>query len=74
MDVTDAAKSIVACLTIAGLAALRARNMNRSAKRAQKITLATAIFDTHGRILVDPDGLIPSEIITNSFIESVGPL
>ncbi|KAH7311762.1 hypothetical protein B0I35DRAFT_357754 [Stachybotrys elegans] len=62
--------SIGACITIASLAMLKARNMSKSAERAQKISLAAAIFDHDGRILVDPDGLIPSTIITNSFIET----
>ncbi|KFA73692.1 hypothetical protein S40288_06322 [Stachybotrys chartarum IBT 40288] len=62
--------SVIACMTIAGLAILRARNMSRSAERAQKITLAAAVFDLDGRILVDPDGLVPSTIITNSFPET----
>lgn len=45
--------------------------MKRSALRAQQITLGTAIFDKHGRILVDPDGLMPSVAITDSFLEKV---
>jgi NO-binding membrane sensor protein with MHYT domain len=69
--VANRVQSVIACMTIAGLAILRARNMSRSAERAQKITLAAAVFDLDGRILVDPDGLVPSTIITNSFPETV---
>ncbi|EEU34513.1 uncharacterized protein NECHADRAFT_54441 [Fusarium vanettenii 77-13-4] len=61
--------SLGACLILAGSAILRARKMKRSALRAQQITLGTAIFDKHGRILVDPDGLMPSVAITDSFLE-----
>lgn len=43
--------------------------MTQSARRAQKITLAAAVFDKQGRILVDPDGLIPSTVVTGSFIQ-----
>jgi hypothetical protein len=45
--------------------------MRRSALRAQQITLGAAIFDKSGRILVDPDGFIPSTVVTDSFLEKV---
>ncbi|KAH7142919.1 hypothetical protein B0J13DRAFT_503327 [Dactylonectria estremocensis] len=66
---------VVICLSLgasaimAGLAILRANNMRRSALRAQQITLAAAVFDKDGRILVDPDGLIPSTVMADSFLE-----
>ncbi|KAI1055830.1 hypothetical protein LB506_009434 [Fusarium annulatum] len=62
-------KSLGACFIIATSAILRARNMRRSALRAQQITLAAAVFDKGGRILVDPDGYIPSTVVTDSFLE-----
>jgi hypothetical protein len=58
-------------LTIAGLAIFTARKRNQSARRAQKITLGAAFFDKEGRILVDTDGLIPSTVVTDSFIQTV---
>ncbi|EXM13691.1 hypothetical protein FOTG_17870 [Fusarium oxysporum f. sp. vasinfectum 25433] len=61
--------SLSACFIIAISAILRARNMRRSALRAQQITLGAAIFDKAGRILVDPDGFIPSTVVTDSFLE-----
>lgn len=64
-------KSLGACFIIATSAILRARNMRRSALRAQQITLAAAVFDKGGRILVDPDGYIPSTVVTDSFLEKV---
>lgn len=45
--------------------------MRRSALRAQQITLGAAIFDKAGRILVDPDGCVPSTVVTGSFLEKV---
>ncbi|KAH8652905.1 hypothetical protein BGZ61DRAFT_594901 [Ilyonectria robusta] len=66
---------VVICLSLgasaimAGLAILRANNMRKSALRAQQITLAAAVFDKDGRILVDPDGLIPSTVMADSFLE-----
>ncbi|KAL5603923.1 hypothetical protein FOVSG1_006673 [Fusarium oxysporum f. sp. vasinfectum] len=61
--------SLSACFIIAISAILRARNMRRSALRAQQITVGAAIFDKSGRILVDPDGFIPSTVVTDSFLE-----
>ncbi|KAK2468714.1 hypothetical protein H9L39_19641 [Fusarium oxysporum f. sp. albedinis] len=61
--------SLSACFIIAISAILRARNMRRSALRAEQITLGAAIFDKSGRILVDPDGFIPSAVVTDSFLE-----
>lgn len=48
-------------------AMLTARTMRRYASKAQQITLAAAVFDSHGRILVSPDGLLPSERVTETF-------
>lgn len=45
--------------------------MRKSALRAQQITLGAAVFDKHGRILVDPDGFVPSAAVTDSFLEKV---
>ncbi|KAI5456222.1 hypothetical protein BGZ63DRAFT_435738 [Mariannaea sp. PMI_226] len=61
--------SLGACVIMAGLAILRARNMRRFALRAQQITLAAAVFHKDGRVLVDPDGLIPSTVVADSFLE-----
>ncbi|KAM5354725.1 hypothetical protein ACJ41O_001372 [Fusarium nematophilum] len=61
--------SLGACFIIAISALLRARNMKKSALQAQKVTLGAAVFDDAGRILVDPDGFIPSTVVTDSFLE-----
>ncbi|RGP60480.1 signaling protein ykow [Fusarium sporotrichioides] len=61
--------SLGACFVIAISAILRASNMRRMALRAQQITLAAAIFDKSGRILVDPHGYIPNTVVTDSFLE-----
>ncbi|KAH7146583.1 FAD dependent oxidoreductase-domain-containing protein [Dactylonectria macrodidyma] len=61
--------SLGACFIIAGSAILRARTMRKTALRAQQITLGAAIFDRSGRILVNTDGLIPSTVVTDSFLE-----
>lgn len=46
-----------------------ARLMQRYANKAQQVVLASAVFDKYGRVLVSPDGLLPSEKITDSFLE-----
>lgn len=61
--------SLGACLIIAGSAILRARNMRKTALRAQQIILGAAVFDKSGRILVNTDGIIPSTVVTDSFLE-----
>lgn len=43
--------------------------MQRYANKAQQVVLASAVFDKYGRVLVSPDGLLPSEKITDSFLE-----
>lgn len=61
--------SVGACLVMAGFATYTAHTMKRYASKAQQIVLAAAVFDKHGRVLVSPDGLLPSEKITDSFLE-----
>ncbi|KAJ3455321.1 hypothetical protein MRS44_013921 [Fusarium solani] len=61
--------SLGACFIIATSAIIRTRNMRKSALRAQQVTLGAAVFDKGGRILIDPDGFIPSAVVTDSFLE-----
>ncbi|KAH8906765.1 hypothetical protein BR93DRAFT_896272, partial [Coniochaeta sp. PMI_546] len=61
--------SVGAILIIAVSVFYTARIMSRYASKAQQVVLATAIFDKHGRVLVSPEGLLPSEKITDSFLE-----
>lgn len=63
--------SVGACFIMAGLVTYTARVMRRYANKAQQVVLAAAVFDKQGRVLVNPDGLLPSEKITDSFIEKV---
>ena len=41
------------------------------ASKAQRIILAAIVSDSQGRILVTPDGLLPSEEITDTFLQKV---
>ncbi|KAK4464956.1 hypothetical protein QBC42DRAFT_219609 [Cladorrhinum samala] len=61
--------SVAVCLVIAGTAVYSARVRQAYADKAQKITLAAAVFDQQGRILVTTDGLLPSEEITSKFVQ-----
>jgi hypothetical protein len=47
------------------------RRRTMTANRAQQVVLACATFDSHGRLLVTSEGLLPSQKITNSYIERV---
>ncbi|KAK6074038.1 mhyt domain signaling [Seiridium cupressi] len=64
---------VVVCLAAAAslilvvVAVLSARTMRGYAIKAQQVVLAVAVFDKHGRILVNPDGLLPSEKVTETF-------
>ncbi|KAK0750648.1 hypothetical protein B0T18DRAFT_131298 [Schizothecium vesticola] len=61
--------SVASCLLIALLAISSARIRRGYETKAQKITLAAAYFDRHGRILVTRDGLLPEEEITATFMQ-----
>ncbi|ERT01057.1 hypothetical protein HMPREF1624_02294 [Sporothrix schenckii ATCC 58251] len=60
--------SATACLVIVGMAVATNIAMKRSAQKAQQVVLAVALFDKHGRLLVSPDGLLPSEKITDTLV------
>ncbi|KAI1076497.1 FAD dependent oxidoreductase-domain-containing protein [Whalleya microplaca] len=61
--------SISAAFIIAGTIIYTAWAMRGYANKAQQIVLAAAIFDKSGRILVSTDGLLPSEKITDTYVE-----
>ncbi len=61
--------SVGACLLMAGIAVYTASVMKRYASKAQQVVVAAALFDRQGRVLVSPDGLLPSEKITATFAE-----
>ncbi|KAK2740136.1 hypothetical protein FQN57_006251 [Myotisia sp. PD_48] len=61
--------SCASCLFLIGLAILTNRQHRRSANRVKQLVLATAFFDPQGRVMVSPEGLLPSQKITNQYIE-----
>lgn len=68
---------IVACLSIAACAIITASLMfstyvrRVSARKAQKVVLASAVFDSRGRIMVSYEGILPSQVVTTAFIPRV---
>lgn len=58
-----------AAATVAGLAVYGGRVARNNANKARQVVLAAAVFDPAGRILVNQDGLLPSEKITDTYIE-----
>jgi len=61
--------SVAACVLMAILAISSARTRKGYTSKAQRVTLAAAVFDRYGRILVTPDGLLPSEEVMSTFIQ-----
>ncbi|KAI0802295.1 hypothetical protein GGR55DRAFT_683390 [Xylaria sp. FL0064] len=61
--------SFVAALIVAGVVVHGTWVARSNAKKARHVVLAAAVFDRAGRILVSPDGLLPSEKITDTYIE-----
>ncbi|KAI9680496.1 MAG: hypothetical protein M1817_003936 [Caeruleum heppii] len=63
------ALSFAACAMLLVVAIVAQRRRQQSANRAKQVVLACATFDPEGRLLVTPEGLLPSQKITNSYIE-----
>ncbi|KAI1419362.1 hypothetical protein F5Y12DRAFT_794005 [Xylaria sp. FL1777] len=61
--------SFTAALIVAGVVVHGAWVARSNASKARHVVLAAAIFDRAGRILVSPEGLVPSEKITDTYIE-----
>lgn len=60
--------AVAACLAM-GASALYSLWIRRSyASKAQQVVLASAFFDKRGRILVNKEGLLPTEVVTDSLI------
>lgn len=64
-------QAVAASFILVGSAAYSARTRMRYATKAQQIALAVAVFDTRGRILVNQEGLLPSEVITDTILQKV---
>ncbi|KAL8786081.1 MAG: hypothetical protein Q9195_008357 [Heterodermia aff. obscurata] len=67
---TDLAQSIGCCLAFVLIAYNGYQSWSSLANGAQGITLALAVFDEQGRLMVSPEGIVPCRRIANSKIES----
>ena len=61
--------SFSACLLLLGLSFWAARRASRAKTRAEKVVLASVVFDTEGRIMLTVDGTLPSQEITDKYHE-----
>ncbi|EEP80878.1 predicted protein [Uncinocarpus reesii 1704] len=61
--------SCASCAFLIVLAVLTKRRHKKSANRVRQLVLASAFFDSSGRVMVSPEGLLPSQKITNQYID-----
>lgn len=61
--------SVSTCILLLTIAVITRSQVLRNAKKAKQIVLASAIFDNSGRIMVKPEGSLPSQTITKTYIE-----
>ncbi|KIW98133.1 uncharacterized protein Z519_01717 [Cladophialophora bantiana CBS 173.52] len=67
--VIAAALSMGSCVILLAVAFIRGRNKLTARIKAQRLMLACAYFDDEGRVMVTQEGTLPSEKITNHYIE-----
>ncbi|KAI9734718.1 MAG: hypothetical protein M1818_006705 [Claussenomyces sp. TS43310] len=61
--------SITACFILLGFTLVAQRRRSQYVNRARQVVLAAIVFDKDGRLMVTPEGLLPSQKITNSYLE-----
>ncbi|KAK5653669.1 hypothetical protein OQA88_8699 [Cercophora sp. LCS_1] len=66
--------SIGACFVMAFIAVSAARARKGYASKAQSIAVAAVVFDRQGRIMVTPDGLLPTEETQGDLFTTAHPL
>ncbi|KAM4058819.1 hypothetical protein HRG_008291 [Hirsutella rhossiliensis] len=60
--------SVAACVFMIVSALYSSWIRSDYARKAQKVVLAAAVFDQRGRIMVSKEGLLPSEVVTDTYI------
>lgn len=68
---TDILQCMCALLTCIGIFVWSNHQRKKTAEKAQQVVLAAFIKDRAGRVLVTPEGLLPSEKITGRFDQRV---
>lgn len=68
---TNTFQSITSCLILLTFTLVAQSRRSRMANRAQQVVLSCAVFDKEGRLMVTPEGQLPSEMITKTYIERV---
>ena len=61
--------SMSSCILLLTIAIIAHSQVLRNANKAKQIVLASATFDKSGNIMVKPEGSLPSQTITKSYIE-----
>ncbi|KAL9604935.1 MAG: hypothetical protein Q9219_000123 [cf. Caloplaca sp. 3 TL-2023] len=61
--------AIGCCIVLFVFAVIGHRVKTRSAHRAQQVVLASVVFDTEGKLMVTPEGRLPSRKIAKTFME-----
>ena len=59
------------CVVLLIIAFVRGRNKRTAKVKAQRLVLACAYFDGEGKLMVRQEGTLPSEKITNHYVEKV---
>ncbi|EXJ78586.1 hypothetical protein A1O1_08987 [Capronia coronata CBS 617.96] len=67
--IVAATLSMGACMVLLVIAFIRSRRMRRARIKAQRLVLACAYFDEDGKLMVTEEGILPSEKITNHYLE-----
>ena len=60
-----------ACIILLAVAFIRGRKKRSARIKAQRLVLACAYFNEGGQLMVTQEGMLPSEKITNHYVEKV---
>lgn len=66
-----ASESMSACIVLFVTAIIRGWRMRTARTKAQRLVLACAYFDKDGKLMVTEQGILPSESITDHYLEKV---
>lgn len=64
-------QSFASCSVLCVLATIAQKQRIKATERAEQLALACAFYDQSGRMMVNPQGILPSHMITKNFIAQV---